>query len=887
MNLHAIAEQYVAAGLSVLPITNDKLPFTPLLPEVNGRKTWKPFQSTIADQTTLQHWFANGHNVPKVAIICGAVSGGLEMIDVDMKADPDKRVWDDYVQIVEALQANLLEKLVIETTVSGGYHVIYRCEGAIPGNVKLARSATGECLLETRGEGGYFVCAPSQGYELTQGSFSAIPIITEAEREILISAAISLNRHVHRNDAEAEREKKAQFAGKEAVQHRGESPFDEYNRRGDALALLRSHGWTEVFHRDGAVYLRRPGKDRGISASYGHIRNENGAPYLYCFSTSTVFDAQKIYLPYAVYAVLERGGDFKSAAKTLLTQGYGKLKSQYKEQYSPKVQEHVIPLAGTESERSNQDGETIPPSPSANAAFDDFISRCLEREDEGDAELFALLAQDRYVYDASASVWYEFETHWREDRTNQIVCVVPAILSDEYGVLLERLMKKTDDMREEYTREVSSNNQEDAKKLAAKVKAAESRQKYIKSRITKLHTFPWVRRVLGFAAARLGIFGDKWDSVPHLLGVQNGVIDLKTGELRPANPTDYIRKVAPTPYFDVETPCPRWSKFFEEIFQRWAHGQTPTTAELKETTEIQDFLWKTLGYSLLGEQREHIYPILWGEEGRNGKDTLLETLGFVLGSNLASSVAKDVVVQSRGLSKGQAAPELYDLWGKRLVWVSETNESDKLNAAQLKLLSGGGAISCRPLYGNQITFQQTHLLMLITNHKPLAPSDDQALWERIALIEFRNRFVDEPDPAKPNERPADKNLKATLQEEASGILAWLVKGCLAWQRSGLVKPTAIKAATGAYRQELDGIEEFFTDCLADIDPNTQFGDYSIKASDLYKAYTSYCESADLRRPISPKKFTMLLQRKGYARKRKGDGWFWFGLRLKNDSEQPY
>lgn len=874
MNLYPIAQEYVSAGLSVLPITQDKLPFTQLLPELNGKKSWKPFQSGKADESTLNHWFNNGYNVPKIAIICGKISGNLELIDVDMKADPDKQIWDEYVQIVEALQSDLLEKLVIETTVSGGYHIIYRCEIPVPGNQKLAKNTTGECLLETRGEGGYFVCAPSPGYELKQGSFTNIPVITKAEREILINAALSLNRHVPQTEPEKQKETKAQFVGKEAVQHRGISPFDDFNERGDALLLLKNHGWTEVFRREGAVYLRRPGKDRGISASFGHIRNAQNVPYFYVFSTSTVFDSEKIYFPYAVYALLEHGADFKAAARALLAQGYGKKTSEYKEQYSRKLQQRVIPtdaLAGAEA-------ESAPPSAAAWEHYDEFVSSCLNRADEGDAELFALLAQDKFVHDASANAWYHFDGHWKEDRTGQILCLLPEMLSEEYSVLLGRLRRKADDMKEEHSRELAS-NPDAAKQLAEKAKAMEARCKFLKERITKLHTYPYATRVLRFAAVKLGIYGDTWDSQPHLLGCANGVIDLRDGSLREAKPTDYIRKIAPT-HYDPDATAPRWEQFFQEIFQRWAYTKpNPSREEVQETVEIQDFVYKLLGYSLLGEQQEHIYPILWGAEGRNGKDTLLETLSFVLGPSIASSVAKDVVVQSRGMSKGQAAPELYDLWGKRLVWVSETNETDKLNAAQLKLLSGGGAISCRPLYGNQVTFQQTHLLMLITNHKPLAPSDDQALWERIALIEFRNRFVDEPDPNKPNERPADKTLKETLRQEASGILTWLVKGCKAWRRSGLTKPNAIKMATNNYRNELDGVEEFFTECVETVTPST-FGDYSIKASDLYKAYTTYCESTDLRRPCSPKKMTMLLQRKNIERQRKSDGWHWFGIRLK-------
>src|SRR5262249_27262292 len=138
------------------------------------------------------------------------------------------------------------------------------------------------------------------------------------------------------------------------------------------------------------------------------------------------------------------------------------------------------------------------------------------------------------------------------------------------------------------------------------------------------------------------------------------------------------------------------------------------------------FLQRLLGYGITGATTEHIFPILYGEEGRNGKDTLLSTLESVLGP-LVGAVSNDVFIASDRLRSGGAAtPHLCDLQGKRLVWGSETKQGDKLNIAQIKLLTGGGAISTRQLHGKQYTFTPTHKLLLMTNYKPHADARDKA-----------------------------------------------------------------------------------------------------------------------------------------------------------------
>ena len=165
------ATEYLEAGLCILPAVRvEKRPAV---------SRWKQFQQELPTETHLRTWFAQPQN--GICIVCGKVSGNLEMLDFDGKGvlfEPWKELIDD----------KLLDRLVIERSPSGGMHVIYRCESEVNGNMKLARR-DGNTLIETRGEGGLFLCAPTASYELIQGSFDSIPVLTDPERKILVEAA--------------------------------------------------------------------------------------------------------------------------------------------------------------------------------------------------------------------------------------------------------------------------------------------------------------------------------------------------------------------------------------------------------------------------------------------------------------------------------------------------------------------------------------------------------------------------------------------------------------------------------------------------------------------------------------------------------------------------
>ncbi len=282
---------YRESGLSVLPAK--RLAKRPSLPG------WKNFQLRIPQERQVVEWFSKPEDA--ICVVTGQVSGNLEMLDFD-------RGGDRFEAWKEQIPSELLARLVIETSQSGGKHVIYRCTEPINGNMKLAmgfRDGAMVTLIETRGEGGLFLCAPTLGYSLEQGSLTEIPVLTPQEREILLETAWSLNEYLPTADVPAD----SQFVPENR-------PGDDFNNRGDIRALLIKHGWTLVKKAENELW-RRPGKANGWSAS---LKDKS----FYVFSGNAApLEPNRAYSPFAVYAWLEFGGDFEMAARMLRQQGYG------------------------------------------------------------------------------------------------------------------------------------------------------------------------------------------------------------------------------------------------------------------------------------------------------------------------------------------------------------------------------------------------------------------------------------------------------------------------------------------------------------------------------------------------------------------------------------
>ena len=308
------AKKYYQSGLSIIPIGEKKLPIG----------SWKKNQTELIEPAFT--------SCIGIGIVCGKVSGGVECIDIDSKYDLTGNLFDNYKNLINEIDKDLLKKLVVQSTPSGGYHFVYRCE-TIEGNKKLANRHTTEAekaenpkdkirvLIETRGEGGYFMVAPSNGYKVIYGDLNQISILSALERETLLACAKSLNEVF-----EFVKPNKTYLK----VLSENVSPLDEWNKRGDVLTLLENEGWVVTFNMGAKYYLLRPAGDGTHSSDW----NEEMRIF-YVWTSSTEFQPNKGYNASQVLAKLRFNDDFSECAKWLLKEGYGSFTPDNKQRKEP------------------------------------------------------------------------------------------------------------------------------------------------------------------------------------------------------------------------------------------------------------------------------------------------------------------------------------------------------------------------------------------------------------------------------------------------------------------------------------------------------------------------------------------------------------------------
>ena len=314
-DLLPIALRFLNEGISVVPVADDGSKRPAL--------AWQKYQEQLPTADEVLAWFKD--DVQGIGVITGAVSGNLEMLELEGRAVAQKM----HLEIAEIASSSGLSDLwnrlnggYVEMTPSGGLHWLYRVNETIGGNTKLARkpgeNGGVDVWAETRSEGGFTITAPSGGlthpsggsWVLIGGSIETIPHISISERAAL-----------HNIFAMFDEMPKAESIQQEVVaKHDGVlTAGDDYNTRTTWEELLQPLGWTVVYRKGEATVWRRPGKSEGISAT----TNFNGNDKFYVFSTSTQFEAETSYSKFAFYALTRHNGDFKAAANDLRTQGYG------------------------------------------------------------------------------------------------------------------------------------------------------------------------------------------------------------------------------------------------------------------------------------------------------------------------------------------------------------------------------------------------------------------------------------------------------------------------------------------------------------------------------------------------------------------------------------
>lgn len=419
-----------------------------------------------------------------------------------------------------------------------------------------------------------------------------------------------------------------------------------------------------------------------------------------------------------------------------------------------------------------------------------FLKQCLDANELGDGILYSAINNGRFIFNASAQQWMRWSgQHWETDVEDRSLSSVEEAAA-KYLTMLDgisaRMKKHSDD--------------------AERIRRLKKVQEKVIKRVSRLRSDRGRRNCVKLAACNheqaLITRGDAFDLNPWLLPCENAVIDLRTGEAVPAKPEDMLLKACPTRWQGITAPCPRWEQFLLDVFE--------------SNLLLIAYLQRLLGYAITGLIHEHILPIMVGK-GRNGKGVIADTIMYVIGE-LAQPVPVELLLdQARSRSSAAPSPDIMALKGVRIAFASEPDENRRFSMGRVKWLTGGDALTGRwPNDKFPVTFLPTHKLLMLTNDLPHASADDFAFWERVSVIPFNLSFVDR-DPAADFERRADLGLRETLKGEASGILAWLVRGCLEWQRSGLVPPDAVNISTQEYRADEDVLQDWIDECCT-IDP---------------------------------------------------------------------
>lgn len=322
------------------------------------------------------------------------------------------------------------------------------------------------------------------------------------------------------------------------------------------------------------------------------------------------------------------------------------------------------------------------------------------------------------------------------------------------------------------------------------------------------------------------------DADPWKLNVTNAVIDLQTGESLQPSPQMHMTKQVNIEY-DAAAICPRWEQFLKEI--------------TGNDQQVADFLQRAVGYTLTGKTSEQSLFILHGT-GANGKSTFMDILMRLLG-DYAKTVASETLMAQRVSNSSGPSEDVARLHGARLAATTETEEGQVLAEALVKRMTGEDTLVARiPYAKHSVEFKPSFKVWVAANHRPTVKGDDHAIWRRLLLVPFDQRFEG---------KKQDKALRSTLESELPGILNWAIEGCLQWQTQGLNPPASIRAASEEYRTDMDLLGEWIESSCA------TGSDEQASVTHLYESYCTWC-FRNHTKPVDRRIFGRKLKSKGYT-----------------------
>lgn len=671
MRVADVAGVWQAAGVSVIPILANQTK----RPAIR----WSPYIAVAPTLDEVHDWWGNG-KPHGLALICGAVSGNLEMTEIEGRAMTSEKLQDIVNRMDELGVGHVWDLLFgpegfTETSPSGGIHFLYRIsDHEVPGNTKIAQKAVDEegnrlCLAETRGHGGYVITAPTPGichpsgepWTLREGTYGSLPVITWQERELFHEALkLALDETTDGSAGSVGQTGSALAITGPAlppalIQSGGSrSPGDDFEDHTDWQEILGPHGWQVESRHGSERHWTRPGKDRrdGASATTGRAHDRDR---LYVFSTSTVFQAEVPYTKFGAYALLNFGGDHHVAAQALARMGFG---TQV---------EYAVP--------------------------DDFIPGAEVREDveytkddAGNGMRFAARVKDKFRFIWETNRWFRWDgKRWVHDSSSQVVAEV---------------ISMTNDM------EVEARQRDDD---ALRKWAVRTRNK------DRTSATLYMAKAFGLTHS-----SEEWQPNRDLVNTPNGVLNVRTGELSPHDPKYLMTSMFSAPYLPHKE-CPQFEDFM---------------AKAVPDEGMRGYVQRALGYSLLGSADQRSIFLIYGPSG-TGKSTLMECMRDLFGDY--GTTAQAGTFRAPKNDKGPSN-DLHELRGKRFVTTSETAEGASFDEDLLKRLSGRDRVRSRALYQESIEWTPECTIWVATNNPPKFNSDDDAIWRRTKLIPFTTVF---------------------------------------------------------------------------------------------------------------------------------------------------
>ena len=818
------------AGCSVIPVRAD------------GTKKptgeWKQYQESRASSAQVASWFRNPDL--GIAVVCGAVSGNLEMLELEGKATSsvhldrimEALINQDHVDAL-AFWTQLMDRGYMESTPSGGFHFLYRIEDhEVPGNTKIAnrppnadeladnpkcRSVT---LAETRGEGGFVIVAPTAGtvhptgdaWTVESGQIGVIPTVSWKTRCALHEAiAYALDempeqpvwQPVHRQNV---------------TRPAGDlKPGEDFDLREDFGMLLSEYGWQ--YHSQGPAgseFWTRPGK-RVIDGHSASLYYE-GSRNLFVWSSSTDLPLEKPISPFAFYTFMEHRGDFSAAGKALYRLGYGTRGSM------GAVADDDDFWANTEdgtrtsvASADTPDGQ-VDPEPTRK------VIRLSEWTETGVAELAAGLFHDQFQYVHEEEGFRVYgDGAWTRDKTSRTSYRIQQLT----GHLREQAKENLDEATLTEDKEVIK----DAKDLMTKANAFRSDRGH-RACLSAFGRQP-----------KVATSSDAFDADINLICLDNGTLDLSTMTLREHSPQDMLTLRVPVVY-DAQAQCGEFEK---------------TILECLPDPAVRAYFKRAVGYAFTGSPTAGAWFALNGDTGC-GKSTVMNIILAAFGGHGRTAAQNTFVKRQDG---SRAANDLNDIRNARIVAVMETAEGQQFNEALLKAYSGGDEMNSHGLYQENGVWKNRGVLFMLTNHPPRLSADDNANWRRIKMINFPNSQYDgtkTPDPDLANR---------IIRNELPGVLNWILEGVAEYREHGLGDPDQIVEAVKAHRVESDTVSQFLSEGTQD-GYVTVAPEQSIASTQLYLIYTNWCSDFGIK-PLGAQRFGMRLSALKYGQRKGAQG----------------